>query len=112
MVMQRPHTSPGTWAAGTVAPVPTEVVGGVVGRLRRSGAEVAAVERMLLDGQDCAAVIGQLSTAIAALEQAGFALLAGGVGTCLGQAGDGQDAAGPRSEAARRLFERLLLRMP
>jgi|ACXJ01.1.fsa_nt_gi Uncharacterized protein conserved in bacteria, COG1937 len=83
-----------------------DVVAQVRVRLRRAGGQVTAVERMLAEGRDCTDVITQLSAAIRALEQAGFGLLAGGLGSCLEDAGDA-DA----REAAKALFERLFLKI-
>jgi DNA-binding FrmR family transcriptional regulator len=84
--------------------VPAEVLADVGIRLRRAGGQVAAVERMLSEGRDCAEVVTQLSAAIRALEQAGLHLLVGGLSACL---------ADPATEDAqgRELFERLFLRL-
>jgi DNA-binding FrmR family transcriptional regulator len=63
--------------------LPDEVVEDVRKRLRRAAGQVQAVERMLVDGQECRDVITQLSAATKALEQAGFKLIAAGLTYCL-----------------------------
>ncbi|MCL4413452.1 MAG: metal-sensitive transcriptional regulator [Actinobacteria bacterium] len=83
-------------------------------RLRRAGGQVGAVERMLAEGRDCREVITQLSAAIRALEQAGFRLLAGlagGLSSCLEQAGEAGEAGGVSAGDARALFEELFLKL-
>ncbi len=98
-----------------VAPhLPGDVVDEVCKRLRRAGGQVGAVERMLAEGRDCREVITQLSAAIRALEQAGFRLLAGGLSSCLeqaGEAGEAGEAGGVSAGDARALFEELFLKL-
>lgn len=66
---------------------------------------------MLAEGRDCREVITQLSAAIRALEQAGFRLLAGGLSSCLEQAGEAGEAGGVSAGDARALFEELFLKL-
>jgi DNA-binding FrmR family transcriptional regulator len=63
--------------------LPDETVADLTKRLRRAEGQVRAVERMLAEGQDCRAVLTQLTAATKALEQAGFVLLAAGLTWCL-----------------------------
>ena len=63
--------------------LPAEVVEDVRKRLRRAAGQVQAVERMLVEGQECRDVVTQLSAATRALEQAGFKLIASGLTYCL-----------------------------
>lgn len=60
-----------------------ETINDVSLRLRRVEGQVRAVDRMLSEGDDCRAVITQLSAAINALEQAGVVLLTAGMRWCL-----------------------------
>lgn len=60
-----------------------ETVADVRTRLRRAAGQVAAVERMLDEGQDCKAIVTQLSAATRALEHAGFKLVSAGMAYCL-----------------------------
>jgi DNA-binding FrmR family transcriptional regulator len=63
--------------------LPDETVEDLTKRLRRAEGQVRAVERMLSEGQDCRAILTQLTAATKALEQAGFVLLAAGLTWCL-----------------------------
>ena len=63
--------------------LPEETVDDLTKRLRRAEGQVRAVERMLHQGDDCRAVLTQLTAATKALEQAGFVLLAAGLTWCL-----------------------------
>ncbi len=63
--------------------LPEEVVDDVRKRLRRVAGQVQGVERMLDEGRECRDVVGQISAATKALEQAGFKLVASGLVYCL-----------------------------
>ncbi len=58
-------------------------MGKVVNRLKRAQGQLAAVVRMLEDGQDCEPVVTQLSAVSKALDRAGFAIIASGMKQCL-----------------------------
>jgi DNA-binding FrmR family transcriptional regulator len=58
----------------------------VSNRLKRAQGQLAAVVRMLDEGQDCEAVVTQLSAVSKALDRAGFAIIASGMRQCLIQA--------------------------
>ena len=94
--------------------LPDDVVKDARRRLHRAAGQVEAVDRMLAEGRDCREVITQLSAAIRALEQAGFRLLAGGLSSCLeqaGEAGEAGEAGGVSAGDARALFEELFLKL-
>src|SRR5690625_6218154 len=55
----------------------------VVNRLKRAQGQLAAVTRMIEDGQDCKAVVTQLSAVSKALDRAGFAIIATSMEKCL-----------------------------
>lgn len=61
---------------------PEEVVDDVQKRLRRIEGQVRGLQRMLDEGKDCREVVTQLSAAKAALERAGFRLVAAGMRHC------------------------------
>lgn len=63
--------------------LPEDTIADLTKRLRRAGGQVRAVERMLQEGEDCRAVLTQLTAATKALEQTGFVLLAAGLTWCL-----------------------------
>lgn len=58
-------------------------MGKVVNRLKRAQGQLAAVVRMLEEGQDCEPVVTQLSAVSKALDRAGFAIIASGMKQCL-----------------------------
>ncbi|GAA1131390.1 metal-sensitive transcriptional regulator [Arthrobacter flavus] len=55
----------------------------VINRLKRAQGQLAAVTRMLEEGQDCKDVITQLAAVSKALDRAGFAIIATGLEQCL-----------------------------
>ena len=55
----------------------------VSNRLKRAQGQLAAVVRMLDEGQDCEAVVTQLAAVSKALDRAGFAIIASGMRQCL-----------------------------
>ena len=52
-------------------------------RLKRAQGQLAAVIRMLDEGQDCEAVVTQLAAVSRALDRAGFAIVATGLKQCI-----------------------------
>ena len=56
-------------------------------RLRRAQGQLAAVIRMLEEGQDCEDVVTQLAAVSRALDRAGFAIVASGLKQCLADEG-------------------------
>ena len=86
--------------------LPDEVVDDVRKRLRRAAGQVQAVERMLVEGQECRDVVAQLSAATRALEQAGFKLIAAGLTYCL-EHPEAAAADGYPLEAVERMFMKL-----
>ena len=71
----------------------------VIHRLKRAQGQLAAVTRMLEEGEDCKAVVTQLSAVSKALDSAGFAIIASGMEKCLA----GEDGAMDR-KALEKLF--------
>ena len=60
-----------------------ESVRPVANRLKRAQGQLAAVIRMLDEGQDCEAVVTQLAAVSRALDRAGFAIVATGLKQCI-----------------------------
>jgi DNA-binding FrmR family transcriptional regulator len=79
----------------------SDVVGGVVNRLRRAEGQIAGVIRMLQEGRDCEDVVTQLAAVSRALDKAGFALIASGLQQCL--------VAGEAGQVDRAKLEKLFL---
>lgn len=52
-------------------------------RLKRAQGQLAAVVRMIEEGDDCEDVVTQLSAVSRALDRAGFAIIASGMKQCL-----------------------------
>ena len=52
-------------------------------RLKRAQGQLAAVIRMLDEGQDCEAIVTQLAAVSRALDRAGFAIVATGLKQCI-----------------------------
>ena len=71
----------------------------VIPRLKRAQGQLAAVTRMLEEGEDCKAVVTQLSAVSKARDRAGFAIIASGMEKCLA----GEDGAMDR-KALEKLF--------
>lgn len=63
---------------------PTELTP-VINRMKRAQGQLAAVVRMLEEGQDCKDVVTQLSAVSKALDRAGFAIIASGLEQCIVQ---------------------------
>jgi DNA-binding FrmR family transcriptional regulator len=57
----------------------------VLNRLRRAQGQMAAVIRMIDEGQDCTAVVTQLAAVSSALDRAGFAIIASTLEKCVKQ---------------------------
>lgn len=60
-----------------------EGLGPVKNRLKRAQGQLAAVLRMLEEGQDCEDVVTQLAAVSRALDRAGFVIVAEGLKQCL-----------------------------
>lgn len=86
--------------------LPDEVSDEVRKRLRRVAGQVQGVERMLAEGRDCKEVVGQLSAATKALEQAGFRLVAAGLTYCL-EHPEQAEAEGYALDNVQKMFMRL-----
>jgi len=57
----------------------------VINRLRRAQGQLAAVTRMIEEGQDCKSVVTQLAAVSSALDKAGFSIIATALQQCLTQ---------------------------
>jgi DNA-binding FrmR family transcriptional regulator len=57
----------------------------VLNRLRRAQGQLAAVIRMIEEGNDCTSVVTQLAAASSALDKAGFAIIASSLEQCVKQ---------------------------
>ena len=79
----------------------SDVVGGVVNRLRRAEGQLAGVIRMIEAGRDCEDVVTQLAAVSRALDKAGFAIIASGLQQCI--------AAGQEGQVDRAKLEKLFL---
>ncbi len=86
--------------------LPEEVSDEVRKRLRRVAGQVQGVERMLEEGRDCKEVVGQISAATKALEQAGFRLVAAGLTYCL-EHPEEAEADGYAIDNVQKMFMRL-----
>lgn len=86
--------------------LPDEVAAEVRNRLRRVAGQVQGVERMLEEGRDCKEIVGQISAATKALEQAGFRLVAAGLAYCVEHPQAAQ-ADGYDVESVQKMFMRL-----
>lgn len=64
-----------------------EAVRPMSNRLKRAQGQLAAVIRMLDEGQDCEAVVTQLAAVSRALDRAGFAIVATGLKQCIAEDG-------------------------
>ena len=65
-------------------------VGDVVARLKRVQGQIGGVDRMIEQGEDCAAVVTQLAAASKALDRAGFKIISTGMQQCLTQDDTGE----------------------
>jgi DNA-binding FrmR family transcriptional regulator len=86
--------------------LPDEVTEEVRKRLRRVAGQVQGVERMLEEGRDCKEIVGQISAATRALEQAGFRLVAAGLTYCL-ENPEKAEADGYAIDGVQKMFMRL-----
>jgi CsoR family transcriptional regulator, copper-sensing transcriptional repressor len=82
---------------------PEDVADDVQVRLRRLEGQIRGVQRMLAEGQDCEAVVTQLSAAKAALDRVGYRLVAAGMRCCA----EGDDETGLDTDSLERLFLKL-----
>jgi DNA-binding FrmR family transcriptional regulator len=57
----------------------------VLNRLRRAHGQLAAVIRMIDEGNDCTSVVTQLAAVSSALDRAGLAIIASSVEQCVRQ---------------------------
>ncbi len=64
-----------------------ESVRPMANRLKRAHGQLAAVIRMLDEGQDCEAVVTQLAAVSRALDRAGFSIVATGLKQCIAEDG-------------------------
>lgn len=85
---------------------PDEVTQEARNRLRRAEGQVRGVQRLLDEGADCEAVIGQLAAAQAALHRAGLRLMAAGMKHCAAHP-DQAEAEGMTPERMEDLFLKL-----
>lgn len=72
--------------------LPQDSVQPTINRLRRAQGQLAAVIRMLEEGQECESVVTQLAAVSKALDRAGFTLVATGLKQCVAS-GDEVDSA-------------------
>jgi DNA-binding FrmR family transcriptional regulator len=91
---------------GPGSALPAELVEDVLNRLRRAEGQLCGVQRLLMEGADCAKVLTQLAAANRAVEQAGFRLVAGGLAWCVQQPEEAA-ASGYRVEDLEKLFTRI-----
>jgi DNA-binding FrmR family transcriptional regulator len=85
---------------------PDEVVDDARRRLRRVEGQIRGISRMLDEGEDCRAVVTQLSAARAALDRVGFRLVAAGIRYCATNA-DEAEANGMDVDQMEKLFLKL-----
>lgn len=76
----------------------------VINRLRRAHGQLAAVISMVEQGQDCRAVVTQLSAVAGALDKAGFAIIATAMKECVAREGDAKAAGDLEVEDLEKLF--------
>lgn len=77
----------------------------VINRLRRAHGQLAAVISMVEQGQDCRAVVTQLSAVSSALDKAGFAIIATAMKECM----SADSGSGSESDLAVEDLEKLFL---
>jgi DNA-binding FrmR family transcriptional regulator len=85
---------------------PEEVTGDVVNRLKRVEGQMRGLQRMLEAGEDCTAVVTQLTAAQAALQRAGYRLMAAGMRYCATEP-DAARADGMTADDLERLFVKM-----
>jgi len=85
---------------------PDEVTEDVQLRLRRLEGQIRGLQRMLDEGQDCQAVVTQLSAAKAALDRVGYRLVAAGMRYCATDPAP-DDSGGLDIDELERLFLKL-----
>lgn len=76
----------------------------VINRLRRAHGQLAAVISMVEQGQDCRAVVTQLSAVSGALDKAGFAIIATAMKECVARDGGSSDEGALEVEDLEKLF--------
>ena len=76
----------------------------VINRLRRAHGQLAAVISMVEQGQDCRAVVTQLSAVSGALDKAGFAIIATAMKECMAAEGDSSREGDLAVEDLEKLF--------
>lgn len=76
----------------------------VINRLRRAHGQLAAVISMVEQGQDCRAVVTQLSAVSGALDKAGFAIIATAMKECMALEGEGSKKSDLAVEDLEKLF--------
>lgn len=76
----------------------------VINRLRRAHGQLAAVISMVEQGQDCRAVVTQLSAVSGALDKAGFAIIATAMRECVARDGEATEEGGLEVEDLEKLF--------
>lgn len=87
---------------------PDDVSDDVQLRLRRLEGQIRGLQRMLEEGQDCQAVVTQLSAAKAALDRIGYRLVAAGMRYCATDHPDaGPDDPGLDIDELEKLFLKL-----
>lgn len=69
--------------------IPADARQTAIRSLRRAAGQMTAVARMLEEGDDCVAVMRQLSAAKSATESAGVRLLTAALASCMEAAKDG-----------------------
>jgi len=89
-------------AAASAQPVPEEVRRQVLNRLNRAYGQLGALIRAVESGTECRAVITQLSAVSAAVDRAGFAIVASGMKQCLAPAANGSN--GPSIQELEKMF--------
>jgi DNA-binding FrmR family transcriptional regulator len=80
-----------------------ETTAATLPRLKRAQGQLAAVVRMLEEGQECNDVVTQLAAVSRALDRAGYKMLAGGLRQCLAAEARGE-APGMTPEQMEKLF--------
>ena len=82
----------------------------IIHRLKRAHGQLGAVIKAVESDADCRAVITQLAAVSAAVDRAGFAIIASGLKHCLaGDGDDGDEAGDPHAELTVADFEKLFM---
>lgn len=80
-----------------------EATAATLPRLKRAQGQLAAVIRMLEEGQECSDVVTQLAAVSRALDRAGYKMLAGGLRQCVAAEARGETP-GMSAEEMEKLF--------